>query len=122
MGHIGAHGQSGLAADAEYRCALMDVLQTSYAPVRAQAVRSLGLLTRQRNNPKAWLASKPKVLEEIADKVAEFVTDKSPLVRAAAAEAFGDMGDDGAAFSEALLGLLKDRSAAVRASAARAFA
>merc|ERR1719277_1855384 len=117
VGHIGAYGESGLAAEDANRNSLVDVMKATHAPLRAQAVRSLGMLTMQRKNPKAWLASKPKVLEEIADKVAECATDKSPLVRAAVAEALGNMGDDGAAFTEVLLDLLKDRSAAVRASA-----
>lgn len=122
IGQIGAKGEAGRAAEDDCRNSLMDALQARQAPLRAQATRSLGLIATQRSNPKAWLASQPKVVEEIADKVAECLVDKSPLVRAAAAEALGNMGDEGAAFTEALLELLKDRSAAVRASAARAFA
>jgi len=122
LGQIGAKGESGRAAEDDCRNALVDALQATQVPLRAQAVKSLGLLSRQRNNSKAWLAGQPKVVEDMADKVAACLVDKSPVVRAAAAEAMGNMGDEGAAFTEALLELLKDRSTAVRVNAAKAFA
>jgi len=122
LGQIGAKGESGRAAEDDCRNALVDALQATQVPLRAQAVKSLGLLSRQRNNSKAWLAGQPKVVEDMADKVAACLVDKSPVVRAAAAEAMGNMGDEGAAFTEALLELLKDRSVAVRVNAIKAFA
>lgn len=96
LGNIGAEEYDDI-------CPLLKAPQPS---VKAKAASALG---------KIALANEPD--PEIAEKVANLCGDKSPIVRLAAVEALGAMGDEGAAFSETILDLFKDKSFSVRAAA-----
>lgn len=99
LGDIGASCEDAL-------CVLLD----DGAPrMRASAACALGKISQTRG-----------ASEKVADRVAQGLVDDSPIVKAACATAIGQMGDEGAAFSDPVHDLFEDTSAAVRAAAVQA--
>mmetsp|Transcript_32878 Transcript_32878/g.71749 ORF Transcript_32878/g.71749 Transcript_32878/m.71749 type:complete len:558 (+) Transcript_32878:53-1726(+) len=96
----------------DFGAALLPLLDSPQATVRAAAATALGKRAR----------SSGKAQADVVDAVAECLEDMSPIVRAAAAEALGNMGEQGSVFTESLLKLFRDKSAAVKAAAVRAMA
>eukprot|EP00928_Gymnodinium_smaydae_P081780 TRINITY_DN65243_c0_g1_i1.p1 TRINITY_DN65243_c0_g1~~TRINITY_DN65243_c0_g1_i1.p1 ORF type:complete len:557 (+),score=112.20 TRINITY_DN65243_c0_g1_i1:50-1720(+) len=95
----------------DFDVALAPLLGAREPQVRASAATALGKLQVGRT-----------ASQDVVDKLAELLVDASPVVRVAAAEALGSTGDEGSAYTEALLQLLADRSSSVRAAAVMALA
>lgn len=98
-----------MAGAVKYEHDMAALLESPAARVRKAAATAYG-----------DLAKKVGPNEDMASKVASGLTDPSPLVRAASAEALGKMGDEGSAFTDAILKLFGDRVASVRFCAVEA--
>jgi len=101
---VAAETLGDLSRDVEALLPLLDVPQ---AQLRASAAAAVGNVVSRTGKP----------TEAVANKVAQLLAEKSPIVRAAAAEALGQMGDEGAAYTETLQQLFNDSSTAVRSAA-----
>jgi len=99
------------SSSANFEEQITPFLESTSERVRAAAASALGKL-----------ASAHGPSEDAAEKVGELLADASSLVRNAAVEAIGLMGDEGAAYSETILELFNDKSLEVRASAVEAMA
>jgi HEAT repeat protein len=93
----------------DFESALLPLLDSPEVHLRAQALKALGKIAMRRG-----------ASSEVAEEARSKLSDRSPLVRAAAAEALGCMGDNGAAFAEDIFQLFVDRAVLVRVAAVRA--
>mmetsp|Transcript_38459 Transcript_38459/g.88773 ORF Transcript_38459/g.88773 Transcript_38459/m.88773 type:complete len:557 (-) Transcript_38459:45-1715(-) len=90
----------------EYEDRAITLLQAPQPRVRAAAAFVLG-----------EIATKCGPSADVTTKTAELLVDESVQVRAAAVEAIGKMGDEGSAYTEAVLELFQDRSVKTKAAA-----
>eukprot|EP00450_Noctiluca_scintillans_P020969 CAMPEP_0194513864 /NCGR_PEP_ID=MMETSP0253-20130528/46151_1 /TAXON_ID=2966 /ORGANISM="Noctiluca scintillans" /LENGTH=504 /DNA_ID=CAMNT_0039357447 /DNA_START=122 /DNA_END=1636 /DNA_ORIENTATION=- len=97
-----ALGDIGAKADA----VVSSLLQAPEALVRASACSALGKMAKLNG-------ADPEIVASVAD----CLVDRSPLVKASAAEALGFMEDEGAAYTEAILHNFQERSVLARVAA-----